>query len=93
MQNQGSPKVAYENGSHEHVQSNAPSRAHAEGYFAGASIRRRGEPLSGYALVGIDEYCRGVRAGYFVRQQRAERGVEPVEPLAAPAARVAGNRE
>jgi hypothetical protein len=57
---------------HEQAKENGWSPAHTEGYFAGASIRRRGEPLSRYALVGIDEYCMGLRAGYFGRQHRAD---------------------
>ena len=68
---------------HEQAKENGWSPAHAEGYFAGASIRRRGEPLSRYALVGIDEYCMGLRAGYFVRRHRADFSVRSPEAFAA----------
>ena len=60
---------------HEYAEKNNRSLAYAEGYFAGASIRRRGEPLSKYALVGIDENCLGLRAGYFVRQLHANSSI------------------
>jgi len=42
--------------------------ARAEGYVDGETARRRGKPASQYALVGIDDYCLGFRAGYFERQ-------------------------
>jgi hypothetical protein len=67
---------------HAQAKENGWSPAHAEGYFAGASIRRRGEPLSGYALVGIDEYSTGLRAGYFVRRHRADFIVRSPEAFA-----------
>ena len=44
------------------------SLAHAEGYIDGQTVRRRGKMPSKYALIGIDEYCAGFRAGYFDRQ-------------------------
>ena len=47
---------------------NGWSFARAEGYLDGESSRRRGKPPSRYALIGIDEYCLGFRAGYFDRQ-------------------------
>ena len=47
---------------------NGWSFARAEGYVDGESSRRRGKPPSQYALIGIDEYCLGFRAGYFDRQ-------------------------
>ena len=45
------------------------SLAHAEGYVDGETSRRRGKAPSQYALIGIDEYSLGFRAGYFERQQ------------------------
>lgn len=48
--------------------SNGWSLAHAEGFVDGQTVRRRGKMPSKYALVGIDEYCAGFRAGYFDRQ-------------------------
>jgi hypothetical protein len=40
----------------------------AEGYLRGESSRRRSIKLSSYALVGLDDYCLGLRAGYFERK-------------------------
>lgn len=45
------------------------SFARAEGYVEGRASRRRGKPPSQYGLVGIDQYCVGFRAGYFVREE------------------------
>jgi hypothetical protein len=45
------------------------SVARAQGYMEGVSSRRRGKSPSKYALVGIDEYCLGFRAGYFERRR------------------------
>ena len=45
------------------------SIARAQGYVDGEISRRRGKSPSKYALVGIDEYCLGFRAGYFERQR------------------------
>lgn len=47
---------------------NGWSLAHAEGYMDGETSRRRGKAPSKYALIGIDEYSLGFRAGYFERQ-------------------------
>jgi hypothetical protein len=44
------------------------SIARAQGYVAGEASRRRDEVPSTYALIGIDDYAVGFRAGYFVRQ-------------------------
>lgn len=46
---------------------NGWSLDHAQGYVDGETSRRRGKPPSKYALIGIDEYCLGFRAGYFER--------------------------
>jgi hypothetical protein len=43
------------------------SIARAQGYVDGEISRRRDEVPSTYALVGIDDYALGFRAGYFVR--------------------------
>jgi hypothetical protein len=43
------------------------SLAFAEGYIAGQSERWRGNRPSSYAMVGVDDYARGFRAGYFER--------------------------
>jgi hypothetical protein len=42
--------------------------ARAQGYVAGEASRRLDEVPSTYALVGIDDYALGFRAGYFVRR-------------------------
>ncbi|HEV8519214.1 MAG TPA: hypothetical protein VGQ54_11615, partial [Burkholderiales bacterium] len=44
------------------------SAARAQGYVAGEACRRGEEVPSMYAMVGIDDYAVGFRAGYFVRQ-------------------------
>ena len=41
---------------------------YARGYVDGETSRRLGAAPALYALVGIDEYCLGFRAGYFERQ-------------------------
>ena len=47
---------------------NGWSRIYAEGYAAGETFRRQGQTLQSYAMVGIDEWALGFRAGYFERQ-------------------------
>jgi hypothetical protein len=44
------------------------SISRAQGYVDGETCRRRGDTPSTYARVGIDDYCAGFRAGYFVRR-------------------------
>jgi hypothetical protein len=44
------------------------SIARAKGYSDGETCRTRGDVPSTYARVGIDDYCVGFRAGYFVRE-------------------------
>ena len=41
---------------------------YARGYAAGIDLRRQGQPLQGYAMVGRDEWAQGCRAGYFGRR-------------------------
>ena len=41
---------------------------HAKGFVDGESSRRRGKTPSKLALIGIDEYSLGFRAGYFERR-------------------------
>jgi len=41
--------------------------AYANGFSEGQAACRRSEGLSAYQRVGIDEYARGFRAGYFSR--------------------------
>ena len=42
---------------------------HAKGFVDGEASRTRGKTPSKLALIGIDEYCRGFRAGYFEREK------------------------
>jgi hypothetical protein len=44
------------------------SLAYAEGYFNGKAHRVLGKHPPRYALIGIDQYPAGFRAGYFERQ-------------------------
>jgi len=46
---------------------NGWSTARAQGFVDGEMARRRSAPPSIYARVGIDDYCLGFRAGYYVR--------------------------
>jgi hypothetical protein len=51
------------------AEQNGWSRAYADGYVAGETLRRqREERLPLFAMVGIDEWARGFRAGFFTRQ-------------------------
>jgi hypothetical protein len=50
------------------AEKNGWSLDHAKGFVDGESSRRRGKTPSKLALIGIDEYCLGFRAGYFERQ-------------------------
>jgi hypothetical protein len=52
------------------------SLAFARGYTDGTSFRSAGKRLSHQALIGIDEYCNGFRAGYFERSSASSRGAE-----------------
>jgi hypothetical protein len=50
------------------AEANGWSLEHARGYVDGEAFRLRGKQPSKYALVGIDEYCLGFRAGYYQRE-------------------------
>ena len=54
----------------------------AEGFLKGEYSRRSSAKLSTYATVGIDDYCLGFRAGYFVRRNPATARVEPISNAA-----------
>jgi hypothetical protein len=47
---------------------NSWSLDYAKGYVDGETFRLRGKQPSNYALIGIDEYCLGFRAGYYERE-------------------------
>jgi hypothetical protein len=53
---------------------------YAEGFLKGKYSRRSGARLSPYAMVGLDDYCLGFRAGYFEHQNPV---VRPVQKAAA----------
>jgi hypothetical protein len=61
------------------AQGNGWSIARAQGFVDGEMARRRGTAPSIYARVGIDDYCIGFRAGYYVRGTSQVK--EPVAPL------------
>jgi len=42
----------------------------AAGYLEGEKYRNSGQELSPYLKVGIDEYARGFRAGYYKREEQ-----------------------
>jgi hypothetical protein len=44
------------------------STARAQGYVDGEVSRKHGRSPSRFALVGMDEYCLGFRAGFFDRE-------------------------
>ena len=70
------------------AKTNGWSLAHAEGYVDGQTVRRRGKMPSKYALIGIDEYCMGFRAGYFDRQSVVSPGTDGPHAVESVAARV-----
>ena len=54
------------------------SAARAQGYVDGEVSRWRGKLPSKLAMVGIDDYCLGFRAGYFERRHPI--AASPAEP-------------
>jgi hypothetical protein len=61
------------------AQGNGWSNARAQGFVDGEMARRRGTAPSIYARVGIDDYCIGFRAGYYVRgTSQAKAAATPV---------------
>jgi hypothetical protein len=58
---------------HVMAEQNGWTLAHAEGYIEGERSRRRGVAPSKFALVGIDDYSLGFRAGYFATDRRTTR--------------------
>ena len=48
-----------------------PSAAYASGVADGRSARAGGSALTLYLQVGIDDYARGFRAGFFGQMNRA----------------------
>lgn len=64
------------------AEANGWSLEHARGYVDGEAFRLLGNPPSKYALVGIDEYSLGFRAGYYERQDREWATDLPSPPVA-----------
>ena len=59
------------------AEQNGWSLPHAQGFVDGETSRRLGKAPALHALVGIDEYSMGFRAGYFERQsQELARGTK-----------------
>jgi hypothetical protein len=58
------------------------SPEYAKGFVDGEISRLRGKKPSEHALIGIDEYSLGFRAGYFERQNPAATGDLPGLPEA-----------
>jgi endonuclease YncB( thermonuclease family) len=56
---------------------NGWSLDHARGYVDGETFRLRGRKPSKYALIGIDEYSSGFRAGYYKRKGPAPKASPP----------------
>jgi len=59
------------------AEQNGWSLAHAQGFVDGETSRRLGKTPSLHALVGIDEYSSGFRAGFFERQAQETQGAVP----------------
>ena len=49
----------------------------AEGFLKGEYSRRNSARLSPYAMVGLDDYCLGLRAGYFERKNSLPARTQP----------------
>ena len=61
------PVVAFKEKSKVLAEQNGWSLTSAKGYVDGEAFRRRRKAPSPYAMVGIDDYSEGFRAGYFDR--------------------------
>jgi len=53
---------------------------YAKGFVDGEISRLRGRKPSEHALIGIDEYSQGFRAGFFERRNPAAPGLRPALP-------------
>ena len=54
------------------LENEGPSAAYASGVVDGQSARAGGSALTLYLQVGIDDYARGFRAGFFGQLNHAE---------------------
>lgn len=64
------------------AEANGWSLDYARGYVDGETFRLRGKSPSHYVLIGIDEYSRGFRAGYYERRNPASTVSHPDLPMA-----------
>ena len=56
---------------------NGWTNAFASGFTDGLAARGRNQPLSAYVRVGIDDYARGYRRGFFNRNASAAHVTRP----------------
>jgi hypothetical protein len=52
------------------------SRSYDDGLRAGAQARLRSTPITPYQRVGLDQFARGFRAGYFSSRARAAQALD-----------------
>lgn len=60
---------------------NTWTSAFAHGFNDGQAARNRNQPLTAYVRVGIDDYARGYRQGFYNRTVPAGRASRPVVRL------------
>ena len=70
---------------------NGWSFAHAEGFADGETYRKSGDTPSAYVQIGIDEYSKGFRAGYYERREYAGTANIPELPLTRLSSRMLNN--
>ena len=56
---------------------NGWTSAFAHGFTDGQAARGRNQPLTAYVRVGIDDYARGYRQGFFNRTSSGVRAARP----------------
>ena len=61
------PVIAFEQNSHTVPQEYGPPLPSAKGYVDGETFRKQRKEPPLHALVGIDDYSEGFRAGYYQR--------------------------
>ena len=71
--NRGNVKVLTKEKCQVLAERNGWSIERAKGYVDGETCRQRARKPSKYALIGIDEYSLGFRAGYYERQNGASK--------------------
>ncbi|MCC6165087.1 MAG: hypothetical protein IT182_17205 [Acidobacteria bacterium] len=63
----------------QNAQDNGWSAAFANGFTEGQASRQRNDALTAYLRVGIDDYAKGFRTGYFARPTNAPVLERPVD--------------